>query len=210
MFGCDYRQGSLRYLFFHGNHGDIPPPPQVDIEASIVVCTGNVYERLGCSIESILPAQPLVERLLKNVSVHALVLGEVPRHQLGMDLNVPDPFFYVAVLVLGRSDIRPCTASDREYLTLMMQAFVPRLVRSLAPVANEYLPGDARNLSVQLAKRIGQLEDNAEFLTFISMYRSRYAQKTLPRQEVVELCLLHIVKMPFELGSSIQSSLIRY
>ncbi|KAL4874553.1 hypothetical protein BJY04DRAFT_12132 [Aspergillus karnatakaensis] len=231
MLSFDYKQGSLRYLFFHGNHGDAPYPPHLEIEASIVIFTGEGqvldggdfknltsryhfingnYEALDGSDREPLPAKPLVERLLKNVSVPSLVLAEVARDQMGKELNAPDPFFWIAILVLGRSDLRPCTVSDREYLTLMLHAFVPRFVGSLAPVACEYLPGDARNLSSQLAGRIQEHEDSPEFSTFISMYRSRYVQKPLERKDVLELYLLHIVKMPFELGLSVRNSLIRY
>lgn len=92
----------------------------------------------------------------------------------------------------------------------MMQAFMPRVLISLAPAASEYLPGDARNLVIDIANGMKLIEEDHEFRMFISMYRGRYVQKPLSHQEVVELCLLHILKMPFELRLSIQSSLIRY
>ncbi|KAG0160467.1 hypothetical protein PDIDSM_7996 [Penicillium digitatum] len=156
------------------------------------------------------PAKPLVERLLKNVSVPSLVVAEVPIDQIGIGLQAPDPFLYVAVLVLGRDDLRPCTADDREYLFVMMQAFVPPFVGSLAPTSSEYLPGDARNLCIEVANRMGVIENDSKFQTFIEMYRGRYVRKPLPQRSVVELCLLHVLKMPFELNSSIKNSLIRY
>lgn len=54
------------------------------------------------------------------------------------------------------------------------------------------------------------IEDDPDYPTFIAMYRGRYVQKPLPRRAVVELCLLHVLKMPFELNTSIKNSLIRY
>ncbi|KGO69040.1 hypothetical protein PITC_078650 [Penicillium italicum] len=129
---------------------------------------------------------------------------------MGIDLGADDPFFYVAVLVLGRSDLRPCTAGDREYLSIMMRTFVPRLIRSLAPIASEYLPGDALNLCVEIANHMEEIADDPDYQTFIAMYRGRYVQKSLPQRAVVESCLLHVLKMPFELSTAINISLIRY
>ncbi|KAJ5960931.1 uncharacterized protein N7479_008081 [Penicillium vulpinum] len=215
MAASSYGQGSLRYFFFHGNHGDIPIPSQMSIDAKIVVFNGQgqivfgdnfedstsrfqfnngVYDGIDGKNGTSLPARPLVEKLLKNVSVPTLVIAEVPH----------------AVLALGRDDLRPCTAGDREYLAVMMQGFVPRVVSSLSPMASEYLPGDARNLCIDTADRMELIEDSSDFQTFIAMYRGRYVQKPLSQRAVVELCLLHILKMPFELTSAIQSSLIRY
>lgn len=39
MFDSPYGQGSLRYFFFHGNHGDVPLPHYVTVEANVVVFT---------------------------------------------------------------------------------------------------------------------------------------------------------------------------
>ncbi|KAF9890043.1 hypothetical protein FE257_006723 [Aspergillus nanangensis] len=161
-------------------------------------------------IEGPLPAKSFVEKIMKNVSVPSLIVAEVPKHEMGIDLEAKDPFYYVAVLVLGRSDLRPCTAGDREYLSVMMQTFVPRLVRSMAPTASEYLPGDARNLCIDIANRMDKIPHDPDYHTFIAMYRGRYVQKPLPQRAVVELCLLHVLKMPFELRTAINSSLIRY
>ncbi|KAJ5394230.1 uncharacterized protein N7487_011871 [Penicillium crustosum] len=226
MVDSQYGQGSLRYFFFHGNHGDIPIPPHMSVEAKILVFNGEgqillgenfedspsryhfnngIYDSMDGPNERPLPAKPLVERLLKNVSVPSLVAAEVPSV-----LDTSDSLSYSAILVLGRDDIRPCTADDREYLAVMMQAFVPRLLTSMAPTASEYLPGDARNLCIEVANRMELIEDDSNFQTFIAMYRGRYVQKPLPQRAVVELCLLHVLKMPFELNSAIQNSLIRY
>ncbi|KAJ5667414.1 hypothetical protein N7507_003278 [Penicillium longicatenatum] len=226
-----YGQGSLRYFFCHGNHGDVPVPDQMTVEANIVVFTGQgqilygrnsgdassryefrngVYNDVDGQKEGRLPAKALVERLLKNVSVPSLVAAEIPNDQIVMNFDVQDPFLYISILVLGRSDLRSCTASDREYLGFMMQAFVPRLVGVMAPTAKEFLPGDALNLSTDMAIRMEAIEDDLEYHTFIAMYRGRYIQKSLSQRAVVEQCLVHILKMPFELNSSIQSRLIRY
>jgi hypothetical protein len=85
-------------------------------------------------------------------------------------------------------------------------------MKSMAPIASEYVPGDVQNLCVDVADRLEALEPNPEFDAFIAMYRNRYVQKQVPvpQRAVVELCLLHILKMPFELSLSIKSSLIRY
>ncbi|KAJ6000079.1 hypothetical protein N7481_000488 [Penicillium waksmanii] len=210
-----YGQGTLRYFFFHGNHGDVPLPRHLTVEANVVVFNGkgeilfgqnfdkgpSCYEFQGgfCrnadgQVEDPLPAKSFVEKIMKNISVPSLILAEVPK----------------AILVLGRSDIRPCTAGDREYLSVMMKTFVPRMLRVMAPTASEYLPGDAHNVCVGVADRMEMLEDDPDYHTFIAMYRGRYVQKPLPRRAVVELCLLHVLKMPFELNTSIKSSLIRY
>ncbi|CAI7576976.1 unnamed protein product [Penicillium discolor] len=231
MVDSQYGQGSLRYFFFHGNHGDIPMPPHMSVEAKILVFNGEgqillgenlenspsryhfnngIYDSMDGQNERPLPAKPLVERLLKNISVPSLVAAEVPSDQMGIELQTLDPFLYIAVLVLGREDLRPCTADDREYLTVMMQAFVPRLLTSMAPTASEYLPGDARNLCIEIANHMELIEDDFNFQNFIAMYRGRYVHKPLPQRAVVELCLLHVLKMPFELNSAIQNSLIRY
>lgn len=92
----------------------------------------------------------------------------------------------------------------------MMQAFVPRVVSSMSPTADEYLPGDARNLCIDVANRMELIKDDFVFNKFIAMYRARYIQKPLSQRALIELCLLHVLKMPFELTSAIQSSLIRY
>jgi hypothetical protein len=93
-----------------------------------------------------------------------------------------------------------------------MRNFLPQLMKSMAPIASEYLPGDVHNLCVDVADRMETLEPNPDFDAFIALYRNRYVQKqvSVPRRAVVELCLLHVLKMPFELSLSIKSSLIRY
>lgn len=92
----------------------------------------------------------------------------------------------------------------------MMQAFVPRVLATMAPMASEYLPGDARNLCIEVANRMELFENDLNFQIFIEMYRERYVRKPWPQRAVVELCLLHIFKMPFEPNSAIQNSLLRY
>lgn len=92
----------------------------------------------------------------------------------------------------------------------MVQTFVPRLLTSLVPIASEYLPGDAHNLCVEVANRMESIADDPDYHIFIAMYRGRYIQKSLPQRAVVESCLLHVLKMPFELSIAIKSSLIRY
>lgn len=92
----------------------------------------------------------------------------------------------------------------------MLQAFVPRFLASLSPMASEYLPGDAQNLCVEIANRMERIENDLEYSNFIAIYRDRYARKSASQRAVVELCLIHILKMPFELSTSIRSSLIRY
>jgi hypothetical protein len=92
----------------------------------------------------------------------------------------------------------------------MLQAFVPRVVTAMNPRSSGYLPGDARNLCIEVAAQLGCMETDSQFRRFLELYRKRYVQKPLPQRAVIELCLLHVLKMPFELNSSIQSSLIRF
>lgn len=41
MVDSQYGQDSLRYFFFHGNHGGIPIPPYMSVDAKIVVFNGE-------------------------------------------------------------------------------------------------------------------------------------------------------------------------
>jgi hypothetical protein len=41
MMESSYGQGSLRYFFFHGNHGDVPLPHHLTVEANVVVFNGK-------------------------------------------------------------------------------------------------------------------------------------------------------------------------
>jgi hypothetical protein len=41
MVDSSYGQGSLRYFFSHGNHGDVPLPLHMTVEADVVVLTGQ-------------------------------------------------------------------------------------------------------------------------------------------------------------------------
>ncbi|KAJ5500332.1 hypothetical protein N7453_009383 [Penicillium expansum] len=80
----------------------------------------------------------------------------------------------------------------------------------MAPMASEYYPGDARNLCIEVANRMELIENDFNFQSFIKMYQERYIRKPCSQRAVVELCLLHVLKMPFEPNSAIQNSLLRY
>ncbi|KOS39443.1 hypothetical protein ACN38_g9715 [Penicillium nordicum] len=41
MMDSQYGQGTLRYFFFHGNHGGIPIPLHMSVDAKILVFSGE-------------------------------------------------------------------------------------------------------------------------------------------------------------------------
>ncbi|KAL3477462.1 hypothetical protein BJX99DRAFT_246218 [Aspergillus californicus] len=209
-----YDTGSLRYLFCHGNHGDVPLPDYMTVEANVIILNGqgkmgHRYEfRDGICINTdgqveLLPAKSFVEKIMKNVSIPSLVLAEVPNHQMGVDLEVEDPFFYI-------NDLRPCTAGDREYLSTMVQAFIPRLVKVMTLISSEYLPGNAQHFCTKVTDYIEKITDDPDYYMFIAMYQSQSVNKLLPQRAVIESGLLYVLKMLFELNTLVRSSLICY
>jgi hypothetical protein len=76
--------------------------------------------------------------------------------------------------------------------------------------SDNYLPGDAQTLCKELTNYLKLKADNKEFNDFIELYRKRYFRSSSVQKEaILESCLLHILKMPFDLSSSIIHGLIR-
>ncbi|KAE8373009.1 hypothetical protein BDV26DRAFT_297357 [Aspergillus bertholletiae] len=211
-------QGSLRYVFLHGSHEKAPASVNdVTVEAHIQALTqeGHIasdqprtrYQFVnGVCADPTMPVRHLVGTLLKNVSIPTVIIAEVPIDQSNIT-HVKDPYVYLALLVTGRTDLGQCDATDRQYVEKMLHDFVPSFVQSLAMKSNEYLPGDAQNLSRDVAERMKAL-DNPQVDEFLQLYRQRYiGRKDL---NILETCLLHILKMPFEVTSAARQGLIRY
>ncbi|KAL3444777.1 hypothetical protein BJX65DRAFT_310578 [Aspergillus insuetus] len=103
----------------------------------------------------------------------------------------------------------------------MPHAFVPRFAIAVSQISDAYLPGDARNLCREsaglmmmppdAAAAAGDDDDHQKNLhPFLAAYAKRYVHEALTNEEILERCLMHIVKMPFELGSPIRYGLILY
>ncbi|KAI9039934.1 uncharacterized protein KD926_008920 [Aspergillus affinis] len=244
-------RGLPRYFFLHGSHERTSFPDQVEVEANVVSFSGNgkvisgdnnepisqkysflngVLTHTDGQTEAPIPAREFVETLLKNISVPALVLVEVP-HSEQSNPQDPNDSVYVAISVLGRSDLRICVGEERRYIARMMRVFAPRFTQAMAQRSDEYLPGDAQNLCKEIAHDMGSSlidnpnsnsdsgseegadEDEEELVGFLHLYRQRYLGKSGTESgylDILEACLLHVLKMPFELESSVQQGLIRY
>lgn len=114
-----------------------------------------------------------------------------------------------ALMVTGRSDLGLCHQNDRLYLHKMMRTFVPSFVQSMSRKSSDYLPGDAKNLCREVAERMDYSGDT-EFSGFLQLYHRRYCGRPgMEQKEILESCLLHSLKMPFELTASIQQGLVR-
>ncbi|KAK1142567.1 hypothetical protein N8T08_007542 [Aspergillus melleus] len=246
-------RGLPRYFFLHGSHERTSFPDQVEVEANVVSFSGSGKIISGDNNEPIsqkycffngalthtdgqaeapVPAREFVETLLKNISVPALVLVEVPHgEQEQSNPEEPNETIYVAISVLGRSDLRICVGEERRYIARMMRVFAPRFTQAMAQRSDEYLPGDAQNLCKEIAHDMGASlihdtndntnsesdegdeEDEEELVGFLHLYRQRYLGKSGTGSgylDILEACLLHVLKMPFELESSVQQGLIRY
>lgn len=115
-----------------------------------------------------------------------------------------------ALMVTGRSDLELCHQNDRLYLYKMMRTFVPRFVQAMSHKSSDYLPGDAKNLCKEAAERMESLGEDPEFSGFLQLYRQRYCGRpAIGQREILESCLLHSLKMPFELIASIRQGLVR-
>lgn len=114
-----------------------------------------------------------------------------------------------ALLVTGRSDLGLCRADDHLYLHKMMRVFAPHFVQSMSRKSSDYLPGDAKNLCREVAERM-DYSGNTEFSEFLQLYHKRYCGRPgMGQREMLESCLLHSLKMPFELTASIRQGLVR-
>lgn len=106
--------------------------------------------------------------------------------------------------------MRICVGEEREHLEQMSKVFLPRFVRAMSPRSGDYLPGDAGNLCKQIAHGMSALLDDGDFIGFLELYRKRYLGKSVvQKSDILEACLLHIIKIPFDLESSIRQGLIR-
>ncbi|RAL10168.1 uncharacterized protein BO97DRAFT_350025 [Aspergillus homomorphus CBS 101889] len=212
-------KGSMRYFFLHGGYSRLPFPDDVSVEAKVLVSNGfgkivfdnnpdqptSQYRFINRALDSVdgrqdayVPARVLVETLLKNVSIPTLLLAEIPP----------------VLLTLGRTGLDQASFQDYEYLKSMLHGLVPRFTTAIFRFSDAYLPGDARNLSREVAglmmpaaakKDDGDLKDLRGFL---AVYAKRYVHEALTEEEVLERCLLHVLKMPFELRSSVRYGLI--
>ncbi|GLA01983.1 hypothetical protein AnigIFM60653_001276 [Aspergillus niger] len=93
-------KGSMRYLFLHGGHSQLPLGDNVSVEAKVLVQNthGEIifddspdqptsqYQFLNRSLKSVngkedayIPKQVFVEKMLINVSIPTLLFAEIPR-----------------------------------------------------------------------------------------------------------------------------------
>ncbi|PYH88522.1 hypothetical protein BO71DRAFT_423634 [Aspergillus ellipticus CBS 707.79] len=226
-------KGSLRYVFLHGNHARPSQPTDACIEGKV-----RLFNRRGEIVfdddparnsshyrfaegrcvsvndqpEAYIPARMLVQTLLKNIQVPGLIVAEVPKDEGEVQPGQDDSFLYVAILVTGSSGVDSIPPQDGNYLDTMMRCLVPRFVVAISQRSDDYLPGDAKNLCHEIADSIMKVtEDSSDLLAFLDLYEKRYIHKPSTSPEaVLESCLLHIMKMPFELSSSIRYRLICY
>ncbi|GAD93669.1 hypothetical protein PVAR5_2282 [Paecilomyces variotii No. 5] len=223
------RRGSLRYFFLHGNHGAPPLPESLIVEASIVLYDhqGNVIHGEGTENSpkkyhfengkitnvdgdesALIPVRQLTEPLLKNVSIPTLITSEIPTAE--SNVYCSDAYQILVISVLGRSD---CHASldDRNYTMTMMQVFVPCFVRAISLTSAGYRPGNVKDISRDVAADMESIDSTHEFNKFLELYRERYIRKPVEDHvQILETCLLYMLKMPFDLVSSINYRLIRY
>ncbi|KAI2918024.1 hypothetical protein CBS147343_4801 [Aspergillus niger] len=221
-------KGSMRYLFLHGGHSQLPLGDNVSVEAKVLVQNthGEIifddspdqptsqYQFLNRSLKSVngkedayIPKQVFVEKMLINVSIPTLLLAEIPRDQAEMSSG--EDVSYVTLLILGRTGVDQASFQDYEYLKSMLHLFVPRFGRAISRISDAYLPGDALNLSREVASlMMVPSGDTNNLRTFLGIYAKRYMIKSSNEVEVLERCLLHMLKMPFELSSAIRYGLI--
>jgi hypothetical protein len=113
-------------------------------------------------------------------------------------------------MVYGRSDRALCSLNDRAYLGKTMRSFVPYFVQSMSIISDSYLPGDAQTLCKIITRDLKLKADEKDLNEFIEVYRNRYFRNpSVPKEAILESCLLNIVKMPFDLNSSIRHGLIK-
>ncbi|KAJ5301811.1 hypothetical protein N7508_006674 [Penicillium antarcticum] len=130
--------------------------------------------------------------------------------QIGLSTKPQDDVLYLAVLVYGRSDHSPCSLDDRIYLAKTMRSFVPYFVQSMSIRSDSDLPGDAQTLCKEITNYLGLKADRKDLDDFIEVYRNHYFRNpSVPKEAILESCLLHILKMPFDLDSSITHGLIK-
>jgi hypothetical protein len=74
-----YPQGSSRYFFFHGNHGDVPIPETITVEAKIVAFTaqGQMYAYLPISYSETILIDKVFSAKISRITPHSTVLRMV-------------------------------------------------------------------------------------------------------------------------------------
>ncbi|RAH75705.1 uncharacterized protein BO66DRAFT_310935 [Aspergillus aculeatinus CBS 121060] len=223
-------KGSMRYFFLHGGYSRLPfPDDEVSVEAKVLVFNGqgkivfdhstdeptSQYRFISRALVSVddrqdayVPARTFVETLLKNISIPTLLFAEIPRDQVIAGDTEEDSHVLVT---LGRTGLDQASFQDYEYLKSMLHSFVPRFATVVSQISDAYLPGDARNLSDQIAGLMmpdPSAEETKDLRTFLALYAKRYVHEALGAAEILKRCLMHMVKMPFELESSIRYGLI--
>ncbi|KAL2783144.1 hypothetical protein BJX66DRAFT_319065 [Aspergillus keveii] len=175
--------------------------------------------------DAYVPARSFVETLLKNISIPSLLVAKIPRDQVvaAQGFEQDTQFLYVVILTLDRTNLSRASFQDYEYLKCMLHSFVPRFVIAVSRISDAYLPGDARNLCREIAGLMmmspeaaaaaapeEEYRDQKDLHAFLAVYAKRYVHEALTNEKILERCLIHIVKMPFELGSSIRYGLVLY
>ncbi|KAL4911424.1 hypothetical protein BDW74DRAFT_8265 [Aspergillus multicolor] len=228
-------KGSMRYFFLHGGHASIPSLNEIIVEAKVVVLrpdgkilfdnapdqptsqyrfVNRKLDWVDGNQDAYVPARLFVQALLQNTSIPTLLFAEIRRDQvlavenIGAGIEQENQFLYVVILTLGRTNLTQASFHDYEYLKSMLHLFLPSFAQAVARISDAYLPGDASNLCREIA---GLMTDSQnETGTFLALYAKRYGHEALAQEEVLERCLMHIVKMPFELGSSVRYGLVSY
>jgi hypothetical protein len=74
-----YPQGSSRYFFFHGNHGDVPIPESVTVEAKVVAFTaqGQMYAYLPIFYSETILIDKVFSAKILRITPHSTVLRTV-------------------------------------------------------------------------------------------------------------------------------------
>ncbi|KAL3472486.1 hypothetical protein BJX99DRAFT_235437 [Aspergillus californicus] len=227
--------GLMRYLFLYGNHSGSPCAESATVHGRVVVYsrlgdvvyndkgqnTTSKYEFLNgrCTLidgkpNPFLPARVLTEKLILSVSIPAVVLAEVPASQTNLQSPQDDNYVYVVISVLGRDDHSPITSDDETYIRQMMHTFVPVFIQAVASKSQDYLPGDVqsmcRDIAAMMMSWMDKEEQKDDLTEFLDLYRRRYFYgRIVHKKAVLESCLVHILKMPFELNASIKQGLIR-
>ncbi|KAL1877273.1 hypothetical protein Plec18167_004962 [Paecilomyces lecythidis] len=229
LYASSAGRGLIRYFFLHGNHGAPPLPESLIVEASVVLYdhSGNVLygkesenspkkyhfengkiTHVDGDDSALIPVRQLTEPILKNVSVPTLITSELPSTESNVCCS--DAYQILVVSVLGRSDCQP-SLDDRNYTMTMMQVFVPCFVRAISLTSAGYRPGNVRDIARDVAAYMESIDSTHEFNKFLELYRERYIRKPVEYHgQILETCLLYMLKMPFDLVSSINYRLIRY
>ncbi|PYH30976.1 uncharacterized protein BO87DRAFT_429146 [Aspergillus neoniger CBS 115656] len=209
-------------VLVQNTHGEIFFDDSPDQPTSQYQFIDRTLKSVNGKEDAYIPKQLFVEKMLMNVSIPTLLFAEIPRDHA--DTPSSENVSYViyhgfstltsrfsTLLILGRTGVEQASFQDYEYLKSMLHLFVPRFGRAISRMSDVYLPGDALNLSHEVAGYMMVPSGHTNNLrTFLAMYAKRYMLKSSSETEVLERCLLHMLKMPFELSSAIRYGLILY